>query len=341
MSVLVFEILYCVSLYIMTTASVSNFLINSSNYRQGSSNQFRYVPKKTLPITNNHSIAINSCSIYNSFFNIKASWGNNKIILLSDKLITANVPLSTGVAVGTNYTDPISGVTINKPYISLTLPDGYFDIQSIDDWLQNRCQLIGLYLQSSDGSSNSYFIEALTNPQVYKCQINLYLLPQTAPPSGYLVPNGACFSLTGVPSTLQVYFPSVASSSKYGNLGRIFGFVPETILPLSNNILAKSDNISVVTPVVSPITTVLIGCNLVQNEYSNPEDILTQLNLGDSKFGGIIKYDQQPIYVTCQPQQASYIQISLYDEYMTPLDMNDTQVSIVLSIKEELIRKAK
>lgn len=323
------------------TSITTQFILNSSHYF--GNNVFKYtLPQgRSIRITNNHSVAVSSCSIYNSTFNIKASWGNNRILLFSEKLILANIPTSSEIRCGNSYTDPVSGLVIAKKYVEFLINDGYWDIPSLDAYFQNKCQLIGLYLQTTDNSSNSYFFEAITNPQRYSCQINCFLIPSAAAPTGYLVPSNACYSLDGVASSLQVYFPSVSDNSKYGSLGRIFGFKKGVTLPLDNNILIESQNLSQVTPVVSPVTTYLIGCNLVNNEYSIPSDVILQLNLGDSKFGGIVKYDQQLVYVTCQPQQASSIVITLYDENFNPLEIQDSQFSLVLSIKEEIQRQVK
>lgn len=324
----------------MTTSIVSQFLINSSHY-QGS-NVYKYtLPQgRYLTLTNNHSVAVSSCSIYNSTFNIRKEWNNNKVVLLFEGFNQNAVEEDDTIKYFSTYTDDVTGVVLGTKCVEITILDGYYDVVSLDAYLQNICERLGLYLQSTNGGQNMFFIQALTNPQRYKCQINLFTIPNTLP-TGYMLPSNASFSLPSQASTLQVYFPTVYNNSKYGNLGTIFGFKSGVMLPLSGDITTDSANLSQVTPVVSPISTYLLACNLVKNEYAIPNDVLLQLNLGSSKFGGIVPYNDQPIYVTCQNQQTQSIVITLYDENYNALDINDAQFSLVLSIKEDIQRISK
>ena len=191
---------------------------------------------------------------------------------------------------------------------------------------------MGFYLTSTDGQSNMYFVECLTNPQRYKAQINLYTIP-TALPSGFVMPANTCFTLPTVKSAPGLYFPTVTENSKYGNLGRIFGFSQGVVLPLNNDTSIDSDNLSQICPTVSPISTYVVCCNLVYNPLTVPSNVLNQLNLGNSKFGGTVPYNDFPQYVSCNPQQASSIIITLFDEYFQELELNDLQFSMILSIK--------
>jgi hypothetical protein len=312
----------------------NQFLINSSHYV--GSNTFKYTlpPGRTLSLDNDSQIAVTKISMYNSTFNVKSQWGNNKIVLISNQFNLAAASLTSYVK-GTSYSDNGTAIETGKKFVVITIPDGYYDINSLNNYLTFEFQKMNFYFQSNDGADGYFFFDCLTNPVQYKCQVNLSLIP-TSLPGGFSLPSGACFTLPSTATTIQVYFPSVTSTSSYGNLGRIFGFRPSTILPLSNVLTANSTNLSQITPRVSPIASYLIACNLVDNPSTNPSNILTQLNLGDSKFGGIIPYTDYPTYVSCQPQQASTIVISMYDEYLNDLEINDSQMSIILSLKTKI-----
>jgi hypothetical protein len=272
-------------------------------------------------------VALTSISTFNSTFNIKETWGNNKVVILSNQF-----NLLAPYVKGTSYTDPISNITIALKYVQITLPDGYFDIPSIELYLQQQFQLMGFFLQSTDGQSNMYFVECLTNPQRYKAQVNLYTIP-TALPSGFMMPSNSCFTLPGSKTAPKLYFPSSQNSSKYGNMGKIFGFNQGQILPLSNDVTIDSDNLSQITPTVSPISTYVVCCNLVNNDLTIPSNVLMQLNLGSSKFGGIVAWTDYPQFISCEQQRASSITITFFDEYMNELEMSDTQFSMILSVK--------
>jgi hypothetical protein len=63
---------------------------------------------------------------------------------------------------------------------------------------------------------------------------------------------------------------------------------------------------------------------------------LQQINLGSSLYGGIVPYNQFPQYVSCQSQNTSSIVVTLFDEYLQELQINDPQFSMVLSIKQRI-----
>jgi len=312
---------------------VRQFLVNTSHYMGGNTYRYDFPQGRTLQLDSNAQIALTSISMFNSTFNIKESWNNNKLIIFSSQFnLTALT--SAGFINGQTYTDPLTNLVISQRYVQITIPDGYFDIASIELYLQQQFQLMGFYFQSSDGQSNMYFMECLTNPQRYKAQINLFTIP-TSLPSGFVMPSNSCFTLPTTKTSPRLYFPSVSLNSKYGNLGRIFGFNQDTILPLSNNVNLDSDNLSQKCPTVSPITTYIVCCNLVDNSLTNPSDVLMQLNLGSSKFGGAVPFTDFPQYISCNPQQASSITITLFDEYFEALQHQDPQFSLILSVKTE------
>jgi hypothetical protein len=325
---------------------ISQFHLNSSNLKEGSKNTFIYRLSGGRDFKINsatHQIAVASCSMYNSTFNIREDWNNNKIVIMSELLILANIP--AGYNKGSIYIDPITNLSVNRNYVEIKIPDGYFDIPSIQAYLEQQCQLIGLFLKSTDGGSNNYyFFDCKTNPQRYKAQIDLFLIPSSLP-NGFMMPTDACFNLPNTAQTFYIYFPSVVTSPTmrlYGSMSRIFGFngTGGVMLPLNNApITAESQNLSTETPVVSPITCYLITCNLVRNPISNLENTLLQLSLGNSKFGGIIPHDSYPHYVSCASQTTKEIVIQVFDELNNEVILNDTQFSLVLSLKEEKEQK--
>lgn len=323
--------------------SVMQFLINSSHYVEGSGNTFVYrLPQgRSLNLNaNTHSVAVSSCSVYNSTFNIKASWGNNKIVILSSTLNLANL---TAYPNGSTYTDPISGKVINQKYFQITIPDGYWDVASIQSYLEQQMELAGFFFKSTDGSSNIFFLQCNIYQQQYRCGIDLFTIPN-AIPTDFMMPTNACFSLPTTTQSPYVYFPEVQSTSPCGSLARIFGFKEGTLLPhnislpLTGLVTTSTQNVGTECPVVSPISTYLLTSNLIHNPKAIPDDLLLQLNV-NSKFGAPIVFSDFPQFVTAKTQSASELKIALYDERFVPLELQDRQFSLVLSIKEEKEKK--
>jgi len=318
-------------------SSTNQFLINTSHFISGNRYRYSFPNGSTLRLDNNSEIALTSCSLYNSTFNIKASWGNNKFIILSNNLVLGSIPV--GYRNGNTYTDPLTARVLPQKFIEIVIPDGYYDITSLDEFMQNTFLNIGFYLQATNGLSNLFFVEFLTNPQRYSTQINLFLIP-TSLPTGFVMPSNSCFTLSsGTAKTPFFYFPNYSFDSVYGGLNDIFGFssgvcLPDFPITNVNNNITESENLSTKCPRVSPISTYIIGCNLVNNNLTIPGDLLTQLNLSGSLFGGIIKYSDTPNFITCQNVSTQYIEIYLMDEYLRPLELIDPQLSLIITWKQ-------
>lgn len=313
------------------------FIINTSNHIYG--NVYRLNIPKGLILTNNHEVCLSSCSFFNSTFNIMSKWGNNKLIILSENFNIDSIVLNSIITdKGTVYTDPINNTVLNRKFVQITIPDGYYDIPSIENFIQNAYVLMGFYLESTDDQSNMFFTEFLTNPQLYKAQINIATIPSVLP-SGFRMPTSSCFSLGVSASSPYLYFP-VGYTETYGGIHDIFGFNNQCLpytpnnIDRTNNPTIGTENLSIKTPKVSPVTCYVVGCSIVRNDLFNPSDTLTQLSLGQSKFGGIIPYNDYPIFITCENQNTQNITITLYDEFLNELEFQDKQMSLVLTIKE-------
>jgi len=316
------------------------FIINTSHHING--NVYRLHLPKGIVLTNKHDVCLSSCSFFNSSFNIRSGWGNNKLIIMSENFNLDNIQTSILITgKGTVYTDQVNNTTFNRNYIEITIPDGYYDIPSIENFLQNAYQLIGFYLESTDEQSNMYFTEVLTNPQLYKAQINIATIPSVLP-TNFQMPSNSCFTLGVSNASPYIYFPA-SRSNQYGGIHDIFGFNSQCLPSAPNNSdrtinpTVGSETKSVKCPKVSPITCYVIGCSIVKNDLFNPSDTLAQLSLGLSKFGGIIPFNDYPIFITCENQSTQNITITLYDEYLNALEFEDKQMSMVITIKENKV----
>jgi len=102
-------------------------VINSSNYVQGSGNQFTIAFPAPVKFNAGDKIAVASCAIYNSTFNITAARGNNKISLIW------------------NAATP-------QTYV-FTFPDGYYSASDMNAFIQQQCILNRLYMTANNGAT--------------------------------------------------------------------------------------------------------------------------------------------------------------------------------------------
>jgi hypothetical protein len=272
---------------------VKSIIITSANYTSGSS--FKYSFRSPLKIPDDIShISVVSCAVYNNTFNITSSYGNNTL--------TINW-------LGTNYT--------------LTFPNGYYSASDINSYIQAYCYSNNLYMTTSNGSI-VYFIECTTNSVRYAISLNLYYIPTSANATtlGYTMPSGASWS---APATNQT--PTITFNSAFGSLiGLSAGTYPAT---------AQTTNVqyvSTTTPIISPVNCYVITMSLLSNPYSYPNNVLYTIPLNAS-FGSLVTSTPANLVWNdlCGGNYNEFT-ITLYDQNMNQLSLNDNEVVITLAL---------
>jgi hypothetical protein len=270
-------------------------VINSSNYLQGSGNKYVYNFPQTSYFPAGSGIGVSNISIYNSIQNITQKRGNN--------VVTLNW-------LGTDYT--------------FTFPDGYYSVSDINFFLQNQCILNGLYVTS--GADNVYFFELVINSIRYATSLNFYSIPTDAQATAlkYTKPSNATWVYPATPQT-----PSLTFGQPFGNLiGQTFGKYPPTLQSTNIQYLSTS------TPVISPVDSLILTCNLVNSKYSVPNNILFSVAI-TTALGTIIQPSISSIvYNDILPQNFSSLEITIFDQLFNPVELLDKELTLTLVIQE-------
>src|SRR5690348_14807221 len=126
--------------------------LNSSNLDDPTfNNKYSINFPSGLQVDKYTSIAVSQVSLYFSWFNISASIGNNRIDLI--------FPTST--------TDTT---------ISITITDGYYSVETLNQYLQSVMIANNMYMVDTNGNY-VYYIEILTNPTYYGIQFVMSAVP--------------------------------------------------------------------------------------------------------------------------------------------------------------------
>jgi hypothetical protein len=276
-------------------------VINSSNYVINSGNKYIYNFPQTTYFSAGSGIGVSNISIYNSIQNITAKRQNN--------VLTLNW-------LGTNYV--------------FTFPDGYYSVSDINYFLQNQCILNGLYVTSNSGADNVYFIEIQINSIRYSTSLNLYAIPNStqATASGYEKPTNATWNYPSSPQT-----PSLSFGQHFGNLiGLTFGTYPPNRLGLGLG--SNIQYLSTQTPVISPVDSLILTCNLINSKYSVPNNILFTIPI-TSTLGAIIQPSISSIvFNDILPQNFSSLEITIFDQLFQPVILLDKELTLTLVIEE-------
>ena len=275
-------------------------ILNSSNYVAGSGNKYVYVLPQSYKSSQNDAIGVASVSIYNSTFNITSLRSNNTITIYWN----ANTQTS----------------------FTLIIPDGYYSATDLNYQIQQFCILNNLYCTNASGNY-IYFIEIQQNAPRYALQLNLYYLPTAANATtlGYSKPSGASWSF---PS--GNYCPQVVVSQGVGALlGLSSGTYPSTSTTTSNQ-----QFISTTTPVISPIDSYILTCNLINSPYTIPSNAFFTIPLNASLGQLVTVNPSQIVFNTIAPNVYSNITIMLYDQLFNPLVLNDKEMTLSLCLLE-------
>lgn len=245
----------------------------------------------------NTKVALANVSLFYSWFNITTTFNNKTYQLIHPTL---------------------AGTTT----LTITMPDGYYTVSDLNTYLQSQLIANGLYLVNASGQF-VYYAEILENSTRYAIQINTYPVP-TALPAGWTNPGGMTFP--AVSTTPQFV---ILSTNNFRTLvGINAGTYPS---PASATTYSK---ISDVTPKTTPVEQVIVRSNLVQNNVSNPNDILYAFNASGVGFGNLI---------TSQPYEFNYldvnegyyngIEINFVDQNYNAISINDSSILVQLSFK--------
>lgn len=282
---------------------MSNTIILNSSNATNVSGRFEYILPSASRFGADDQVALQSISLYNSVFNIEAQRGNNKITLIWNALVQETA--------------------------DITIDDGFYDVDGLNFLIQQECIKRKGYMLDGDELLETtkyvYFLELRTDATRYGCQLDAHALPTNE--DTYTKPALATWNLPATDATPQLTIPTLA----FGNLiGFNTGTFPATIETTTQNML------SVRTPQIVPVNSIVIGCNLINSPFSVPNHLFYSIPI-TNKFGGLINHaSSSPIFNYISAGHYSKIVIDLYDQHFNSLRIHDNEVVIVLNIKKKI-----
>lgn len=244
----------------------------------------------------NASVAVESLSIYYSWFNISAANNNNSYSFIFPQLGSS-------------------------PTYTVTMPDGFYDISSINTYLQAYCIEQGLYLVDSNGNY-VYYIEFSTNSTYYSVQFNCFLVPDALPAT---YSNPASLTFPAVAATTQLIVPD-------SNFGLVIGQEAGTYPTVAE--ASTQSFLSTFTPQVSPINSLLLSCTLLNNKFSVPNTILYSFSPAGVSFGELISNTPSALsFVDIQDGQYQNFKIQFLDQNFNRVILQDSEIVLQLLIK--------
>lgn len=283
----------------MVNLNTTHWVTGTNRYRLNFSSPLDLRGKKA-------SLCMYQYGIYNSTYNISSKLGNN-----------------------TYQIKWVDGTVYN-----CTMPDGYYDFSAINLNIQYNLVKNKLYLQNTTNASQVlYYISVSANTIQYASEININYLPSTLP-TGYSIPTGATWTLP-----VSAMYPQLILSS---GLRKLFGFKEQTSFPLSQSAGSTPVNVGFISdtfPILSPIFTYMLTCNMISSNVSPVPTLFYQIPLTKS-FGSLISetvIDQTGLSINSSIY--NFIEITLLDQDYNTLSLIDPELTISVVIEVESIQQ--
>jgi len=253
------------------------------------------------------TVAIGSISVYYSWYNITS--------------------LTTGAGYNNNVFQYVWYSAAPPVTVTVTLPDGAYEIEDLNAYLQFVMVSNSHYLVNGSGNF-VYFLELVANTTFGKVQLNSYPIP-TALPGGWAAPVGWP-GFPGVATTPQIIILPPLTN----NFGRVIGYnagtYPPVVQPTSYSALSQNP------PQITDINSIIVSCNLLNNKYSIPNTLLYSFAPELGNFGSLI-VEKPPELQFCDIQDGSYtfIEVEFRDQNLNRIQIQDPNLVIVLVIAKK------
>ena len=272
-------------------------ILTAKNYDSAKS-QFIY----TFPIEQNfddEEVAVTQFNMFNSFYNISKAIGNNTI--------TIGVPNASG----TSYT-----------YITSTVPDGFYDTNSFNIFLQSIMYDNNLYYKLN--GIVTYYLSLDLLATQYKNALSFYNL------SGVTLQSGVVYS-----STKNIYL-----NFNFGMMGPLFGFSTNTSYGPAVTTISSSTAGTIITksnlvPQINPFNSLIVTCSLINNiGLCDPPDYLFSCALS-SEYGGMLEVKKlENVYMKCSRGFFKTVTLTIYDNNFNKLSILDNNSLFVLTFRK-------
>jgi len=307
-------------------------VFNSSNIQDTSvNNTLVYKFPNSVQFKNNY-IALQSATMYYSWFNISASLGNNQFSF--------------------QYHNASGG---SPTFQVITFPDGIYDVSTMNQYIQFVCLQNGWYMTKlvNGVTNNVFFVELELNISKYAVQINCYTVPNstlnTSSAVGYLAPTTGTTITKGFPGAS--YLPMVITNSAFNKTigypagwqsfnyfgtsasSGTYNLVPYSWNPTSS-VIGVASYLSNTAPNITGNSAVYIAITGINNPYALPSSIIYAI----SPSGGVgaIIVDKPPQFGWNKMIDGTYNQLTLtlLGQDFQPLTIKDPDMTFLFILKD-------
>lgn len=287
----------------------ANIILNKNNINNSFNSELRYEFNKPHTFQKGDTIALSHINLFYSWFNITSYNNNNKFQYV--------------------WWDSNGELT---DIVDIVIPDGYYSVNTLNEFLQSQMVKNNHYL--TNGSNNIYFIEFLTNSTYYSTEIRLSSLKTTEEfGDNVVLPLNATWILPAEYQTPKINILSNNNFNKY--LGFNSGSIFED-LTTQPSTTSQYSFLNDFTPSIDPSSSYIITCNIVENNLSVPNNVLTSFATPNGVgIGDLISLNSDIVYSKIKEGIYREIIIKIYDQDFNLLRIKDNNMLFVLSVLKQ------
>jgi len=282
-------------------------ILSQKNVVAGSNNTtFEYVfPAGGIGLKGHTKIALASITMYNSTPNISAALNNNTY----------------------KYR------WIDATEHSVTMPDGFYEISDMNNFLHQTMLNNGHYLTEISTNNAVWFLTLSVNTSTYK--IDLLAFPMvntfytaalyTTPTPPFPIP---AWSVPAVSANPQFIIPATLFTN-------IIGLAAGTYPAAANNTVITTSS-STFAPQVNPLSSYLVKCNLVNNPYGIPNSLIYSFPPSGSFGQQFVIAPNEYSFIDAQDGFYNTMRIEITDQNDRPTVILDSNINILMVITDRI-----
>jgi hypothetical protein len=267
--------------------------------------------------------------------------GGNINLKKGQKVALANLQMyySTFNITAANNNNTFSYQWVDGTTNSVVMPDGFYDIDTINNFLHFTMVQNKHYLLATSGDF-VYFITLGINPTRYACEVNCFgMSVALATTNSWTLPAGATWV---IPTNFIVPELVVGTNNFKLIIGFQTGSYPNTTIagvpPAQTQTPAFTTDqqfLSTSTPQVSVVSSFILTCSLINNNYAVPNNLIYSFSPQGTIGEQFTIAPNQYVFIDCLPAQYNRFQVSFIDQNFRPVAIQDPNMIIQLIISDE------
>ena len=289
------------------------------------------------------SLILNSSNIVEGTNNSVLSYefsGGNINLKKGQKLALASLQMyySTFNITAANRNNSFSYTWVNGTTYLVTVPDGFYEISTLNNYLHFAMVQYKHYLVASTGDF-VYLMTLGINPTLYAVELNCFgINVALAAANTWVLPAGAAWVLP-----VNFIVPELVVSTN--NFGLVIGFAAGSypsstfagVIPNQTQVppfTTDKQFLSTSVPQVSPVSSFILTCSLINNNYAVPNNLIYSFTPQGTIGEQFTVAPNQYVFIDILPAQYSRFQVSFIDQNYRPVAIQDPNMTIQLVISD-------